>query len=118
MATPRTSEKHRAFINGPIGTKGVTALAGIGDTYGKRLEAQGINKAYVVLGHFLVLEKDKVKFKNWINEKCGATESVMLQCFEIAKLETNPIAQGVLQSIDQTNRKLNWVLKVDVISNG
>ncbi len=28
------------------------------------------------------------------------------------------IARGVLQSSDQTNRKLNWVLKFDVILNG
>lgn len=89
MATPRTSEttseKHRAFVNGPIGKKKVTALAGIGDIYGKRLKAQGINQAYVVLGHFLVLEKDKVKFKNWINEKCGATERCSEDCYNCLK---------------------------------
>ncbi len=53
----------------------------------------------------------------------------MLHSFKSIVMHRNPsrepvdrerqIARGVLQSSDQTNRKLNWVLKsVDVITNG
>ena len=50
----------------PMGEKPVTDLAGIGDVLGKRLESKGFDKAYVVLGQFLLLKKDKDLFVDWI----------------------------------------------------
>ena len=53
-----TSQKHRDFVSEPMGEKPVTALAGIGDALGGRLSSQGFDRAYVVLGQFLVLKKN------------------------------------------------------------
>ena len=50
----------------PMGEKPVTDLAGIGEVLGKRLSSKGFDKAYVVLGQFLLLKKDKDLFTEWI----------------------------------------------------
>ena len=58
-----TSQKHRNFVSEPMGEKPVTELAGIGEVLGGRLAANGFDKAYVVLGQFLLLKKNEDLFK-------------------------------------------------------
>lgn len=75
-----TSQKHRNFISEPMGDKPVTDLAGIGEVLGKRLEEQGFDRAYVVLGQFLLLKKNDELFKEWLKETCGANKKQQADC--------------------------------------
>lgn len=63
-----------------MGEKPVTDLAGIGEALGKRLADKGFDKAYVVLGQFLVLKKDKELFNDWLNQTCGANAKQQRDC--------------------------------------
>jgi len=80
MAT--TSQKYRTFQGEPIGEKEVTAVAGIGDVLGERLATKGYDKAYVLLGQFLVLKKDKELFQDWLHEACNANAKQSKDCAE------------------------------------
>jgi len=64
-----------------MGEKPVMALAGIGEALGKRLEDKGFDKAYVVLGQFLVLKKDEDLFVDWLKESCGANKKQQADCY-------------------------------------
>ena len=61
--------------------KEVTELAGIGPVLGKRLSDKGFDKAFVVLGQFLVLKKNEELFKEWLHETCGANAKQQQDCF-------------------------------------
>ena len=76
-----TSQKHRNFISEPMGEKRVIELAGIGDVLGRRLEEKGYDKAYVVLGQFLVLRKDEELFMEWLHEACNANRKQRGDCY-------------------------------------
>lgn len=42
-------------------------------------------QAYSVLGHFLILEKDQIKFKKWLHDNCGANSSQQEDCYNCLK---------------------------------
>ncbi|XP_071962540.1 barrier-to-autointegration factor-like [Antedon mediterranea] len=80
-----TSKKHRDFTGEPMGEKPVTDLAGIGNALGTRLEDAGFNKAYVVLGQFLILQKNKELFTDWLNTTTGANSKQQTDCYNCLK---------------------------------
>lgn len=65
-----------------MGEKLVSELAGIGPVLGTRLTNQGFDKAYVVLGQFLVLKKDKELFMEWLKDTCGANAKQSKDCHQ------------------------------------
>lgn len=80
-----TSQKHRDFVAEPMGDKSVTELAGIGAALGGRLAEQGFDKAYVVLGQFLVLKKDQELFTDWLKDICRANSKQAGDCYSCLK---------------------------------
>ena len=76
-----TSQKHRNFVCEPMGEKNVNELAGIGATFSERLSEKGFDKAYVVLGQFLLLKKNQELFKDWLKETCGANAKQSQDCY-------------------------------------
>ncbi|KAM3862703.1 barrier-to-autointegration factor-like protein [Diretmus argenteus] len=80
-----TSQKHRDFVAEPMGEKPVTALSGIGDVLGGKLKVQGFDKAYVVLGQFLLLKKDAEMFSDWLKDASGANSRQAGTCAQCLK---------------------------------
>lgn len=56
------SQKYTTFANEPIGQKSVKLLPEIGEILDQRLINNGIDKANMVLGYFLQVEKDEKLF--------------------------------------------------------
>ncbi|XP_066553173.1 barrier-to-autointegration factor isoform X2 [Amia ocellicauda] len=80
-----TSQKHRDFVAEPMGEKPVSALSGIGEVLGRKLEEQGFDKASVVLGQFLVLKQDDELFTEWLKDACGANTRQASSCYQCLK---------------------------------
>nr|ACO15355.1 Barrier-to-autointegration factor [Caligus clemensi] len=77
-----TTQKHRNFVSEPMNEKPVTDLAGIGEVLGKRLGSKGFDKAYVVLGQFLLLKKNKDLFVEWLKDSAGANSKQGSDCYQ------------------------------------
>lgn len=76
-----TSQKAQNFCSEPMGEKPVTAIAGIGDVLGKRLEKEGFDLAYVLFGQFLLLKCDEELFSSWFKDICGANSKQAKDCY-------------------------------------
>lgn len=77
-----TSQKHRNFVAEPMGEKPVTDLAGVAEVLGNRLKEAGYDKAYIVLGQYLVLKKDLELFKDWMKNTCNANVKQATDCHQ------------------------------------
>ena len=76
-----TSQKHKNFVSEPMGEKKVTELAGIGPVLGDRLTEKGFDKAFIVLGHFLILRKDEELFCTWLKDEVNANAKQSRDCY-------------------------------------
>jgi hypothetical protein len=65
-----------------MGDKPVTELAGVGPVIGDRLAKEGFDKAYIVLGQFLLLRRNKEDFEDWIRDVGGANKKQAADCFQ------------------------------------
>ncbi|MEN2495360.1 MAG: Barrier-to-autointegration factor [Marteilia pararefringens] len=78
-----TSLKHQNFLSEPMGEKLITSVPGIGPKYGELLSKDGYDKAYVLLGQFLVLKKDKKSFyENFLMEEYKMSKQHAEACYE------------------------------------
>jgi hypothetical protein len=74
MDSNTTSIKQKLFIEEPMNNKLVTSVGGIGKVAAAKLEERQITKAYHLLGYFLTMDKDKIKFIAFLKENAGMTE--------------------------------------------
>ncbi|XP_017154875.1 barrier-to-autointegration factor-like [Drosophila miranda] len=76
------SQTFENFVAEPMGDKAVTELPGIGPTLGDRLIECGFEKAYQVLGQFLILAKDGDMFVMWLMESFQASFGQAIDCYD------------------------------------
>uniref|UniRef100_A0A8C2S8D2 Barrier-to-autointegration factor n=1 Tax=Capra hircus TaxID=9925 RepID=A0A8C2S8D2_CAPHI len=74
-------QKKSPFVAESRGQVPVGHLSSLGEVLGKKLEERGFDKAYVVLGQFLVLKKDEDLFREWLKDTCGANAKQSRDCF-------------------------------------
>ncbi len=70
-----TSQKHADFVRETMKDKPVEAIAGIGDRPKAILGEKGFDKAYHLLGQFLVLSKDPTVFDAWLQTEVTSMNS-------------------------------------------
>ncbi|XP_029927164.1 barrier-to-autointegration factor-like [Myripristis murdjan] len=68
-----STKKHQNFVSKPMEDKAVTDMPGIRGALGKRLQKQGFDKAYMLLGKFVAHKKNTEKFAKWLRETFGAS---------------------------------------------
>jgi len=80
-----TSQENQNFILEPMGDKPVTDLAGIDRMLGRKLAEKGFDKAYTVLGQFLLLKKQEELFEDWLHQNFGANSKQSGECYSCLK---------------------------------
>lgn len=73
---------YSCFTTEPIGSKPVTKLDGIGKILGRRLQQAGFDQAYVVLGQYLLLKRNKELFEEWMKNICNANSKQASDCYK------------------------------------
>ncbi|KRY91762.1 Barrier-to-autointegration factor 1, partial [Trichinella pseudospiralis] len=76
-----SSVKHLEFVCESCEAKDVQAIAGIGPVYAKHLTKQGFDKAYVLLGQFLVLKRHRDQFVNWMMGELKIAKQHATACY-------------------------------------
>ncbi|XP_003370525.1 barrier-to-autointegration factor 1 [Trichinella spiralis] len=97
-----SSVKHQEFVCESLEEKDVDAIAGIGPVYAKHLTKQGFDKdsqqqyfffvlsylyankherAYVLLGQFLVLKRHRDQFVNWMMDELKIAKPHATACY-------------------------------------
>jgi hypothetical protein len=61
-----SSQKYAEFVRERMHNKEVGTIAGVGERAVAVLNEKGFNKAYMLLGQFLVLSKDPTVFNAWL----------------------------------------------------
>ena len=69
IMTMTTSVKHEMFVREPMGDKDVCELAGIGPRCAELFRNLGFDKAYNLLGQFLILNQDEEMFCAWLAQE-------------------------------------------------
>ena len=82
MASTTTTQKHQDFVSAPMLEKSVDNIAGIGSALTSKLSEEGFDKAYTILGQFLLLKKNKKQFIDWLKTICGANAKQAEECFQ------------------------------------
>lgn len=76
-----TSRKYCSFVGGPMGQKDVKQLGGIGNVLGNRLISAGYDHASEVYGKFLLMERNRELFIQWLHQTCGANSKQANDCY-------------------------------------
>ncbi|XP_037638140.1 barrier-to-autointegration factor-like isoform X2 [Sebastes umbrosus] len=71
---------HQEFVKEPMGNKSVLFLPGIGKILGRKLELKDFDKAYLVLGQFLLKKKNSEMFTKWLKDTSGANAQQARAC--------------------------------------
>nr|XP_056718851.1 barrier-to-autointegration factor-like protein [Euleptes europaea] len=74
------TRKYQDFVSEPMGDKPITAVDGINEALGAKLAAKGFDKAYILLGQFLLLKKQCAPFQKWLKSCYGANSFEAEQC--------------------------------------
>ncbi|XP_059886963.1 barrier-to-autointegration factor-like protein [Delphinus delphis] len=90
------SPRLRTFLSEPIGEKNVAWVDGVSRELAINLCTKGFNKAYILLGQFLLMHKNEAEFQKWLICCCGATECEVLLLPTEAECEqlAGPISEG------------------------
>ncbi|KAM9069151.1 barrier-to-autointegration factor-like protein isoform 1-T1 [Sarcophilus harrisii] len=72
--TDYLSVKLRTFLGEPIGEKCVSFVDGVDKDLAVKLIESGFDKAYVLLGQYLLMHKKEDDFQMWLMLACGATQ--------------------------------------------
>jgi hypothetical protein len=68
------TEKFLNFVNNRMQNKEIDMVYGIGAIYGEKLRAKGFEKAYHLLGQFLVMSRDQEVFISWLQKEIGFSD--------------------------------------------
>ena len=80
-----TTKKHRDFVAEPLGDKSVDQIPGIGVKLKGYLADKGISKANQIVGYFLFVGKNEVRFKEWFIQQCPADQGQQTNCCNAVK---------------------------------